>query len=167
MKAFIPKLCCLNCSDYCSKSNTEKAEKIKGIYIKPFKRYCLAGKKGREMKSSEGVNKIPVWCPKKHSPVMSVYDFKDADSRLEYEMIIKGQSFEYPNTMLYRLVSSADSAVTAEEFTDYIDENDIYSEGTVIAISDGVRSVAFYKHSRDGWTPVLFQTDKVPKEENL
>lgn len=165
MKGFIPKLCCLNCSDYCSKSSTEKGEKAKGIFIKPFKKYCLAGKKGREMKSSEGIKNVPSWCPKKHAPVMSVYDFKDSNSRFEYQMILKGQSFEYPNTLLYRMVSSADSPVNAEDFTDYIDEKDIYSEGTVIAISDGVRSVSFYKHSRDGWIPVLFQTDKVPKEE--
>lgn len=38
--------------------------KLKGVYLRPFSRYCTGGKRPKVFKAQDPKEKVPTWCPR-------------------------------------------------------------------------------------------------------
>ena len=42
--------------------------KLKGVYLRPFSRYCTGGKRPKVFKPKDPKEKVPAWCPRRITP---------------------------------------------------------------------------------------------------
>ena len=57
--------------------------KLKGVYLRPFSRYCTGGKRPRVFKPKDPKEKVPAWCPRRITPcAVRVYHYKNPDTEL-------------------------------------------------------------------------------------
>lgn len=156
---------CSECSDYLLCMETTP-QPVKGLTLRFGYRYCMGGKRPREMKKRDPKVYPPSWCPKRKVPAeLRLYAYKDTNTWY-YRELMKRQGLEItPSGSEYALKHEGYINMTAAKFqreakgrplSDILDF--LPMTGEVIEIDDGLKPCFFLVKKRG--VTLLFRFDR-------
>lgn len=156
---------CAECPDYLLCTETAP-QPVKGLTLRFGCRYCMGGKRPREMKKRDPKVYPPSWCPKRKEPAeLRLYAYKDTNTWY-YRELMKRQGLEItPSGPEYALKHEGHINMTAAEFQREAKGrllSDILGflpmTGEVIEINDGLKAWFFLVKKRG--VTLLFRFDR-------
>lgn len=107
---------CMFCP-YLHKHDASFGMKLKGVYLRPFSRYCTGGKRPKVFKTQDPKEKVPTWCPRRISPcIVRVYHYKNPNTEL-LQCMLKQRGLEpIVSAIDYAVCYESPTSISAAEF---------------------------------------------------
>lgn len=127
-------------------------KKLKGVYLRPFSRYCTGGKRPRVFKAQDPKEKVPVWCPRKITPhAVRVYHYESPATELLQSLLQQRGMEPFVSATDYAVCYESRADITAEEFQKEISFLNLSDRlgftlhpHEVLEIDDGLHPYFFY-----------------------
>lgn len=92
-------------------------KKLKGVYLRPFSRYCTGGKRPKVFKTRDPKERVPTWCPRRLSPCIArVYHYKNPETVFLQNLLHPSGSVPVISATNYAVCYETRVDITAAEF---------------------------------------------------